>query len=80
MLKIKDNVDLKELEQFGFKDMIDEGVNYYIKQFEFEGEFRAYWIERDTRIIEIETNTRMTVVLDENIYDLIQAGLIEKGD
>lgn len=78
MLKIKDSVDLKELEKFGFKDMIDEGVNYYTKQFEFEGEFRAYWVERDTKIIEIETNTQMTVVLDETIYDLIKADLVEK--
>lgn len=58
--------------------MVNEGQNYYTKQFEFEGEFRAYWIERDSRIIEIETNTQTTVVLDKTIYDLIQSGLVIK--
>lgn len=60
MLKIKDNVDLKELEKFGF----GQGI---------------YGSEADKTV---------TICIDKNrnwnsgtdiIYDLIQAGLVEKG-
>lgn len=69
MLKIKDNVDLKELEKFGFKKDIEE----------------QYMIENWDIFVGTEKNER-ELVLDfgfnnENIsvlYDLIQAGLVEK--
>lgn len=72
MLKIKDNVDLKQLEKFGFRKVED----YYIimgryfahirigenKHIEFRDEF--YYIE-DFNMIDV-------------LFDLIQAGLVEK--
>lgn len=69
MLKIKDDVDLKELEKFGFKKDIEE----------------QYMIENWDIFVGTEKNER-ELVLDfgfnnENIsvlYDLIQAGLVEK--
>ena len=69
MLKIKDDVDLKELENFGFKK--DEENQYMIKNMDI--------------FIGTEENEK-ELVLDfgfnnENIdilYELIQAGLVEK--
>ncbi len=69
MLKIKDEVDLKELEKFGFK----------------KDEENQYMIEDINIFIGTEENKK-ELVLDfgfnnENIYvlyDLIQAGLVEK--
>ena len=58
MLKIKDNVDLKELEKFGF----EEFSNIYYSE--------ATSIDKKYRFV-------MTSNLDL-VYDLIQAGLIEK--
>ena len=85
MLKIKDNVDLKELEKFDFvyKETLDEKLyKYYINTSES---------------IEINANKKSDFYKDINlhiedeyydcytsedtfdiIYDLIQAGLVEK--
>jgi len=73
MLKIKENVDLKELEKFGFKEFPngffkksylanndDDRVCYRIKE------------DREVRI------TRLDGQLDDTLYDLIQASLVEK--
>ena len=80
MLGIKDNVDLKELEKFGFEIIntiytknIDDG-RFFIKCFE------------DTREILIENNENKFGWRLENdqlytLYDLIKADLVEKvGD
>ena len=71
MLKIKDNVDLKELEKFGAK------YNYETETYDFyDGSFYV-WI--NTREIAIE----VSFDVDENeimstLFDLIQAGFVEK--
>lgn len=65
MLKIKDNVDLKELEKFGFKFLYDKEW--------FNGKFR---INNNTRKIRIITNKSPYEI--DTLYDLIQAGLVEK--
>ena len=76
MLKIRDDVDLKELEKFGFKK-----TEYsYI---------RNYNREDYTITIEVEFNRRIYIendfydndyacLIPNVIYDLIQAGLVEK--
>ena len=75
MLKIKDDVDLKELEKFGFK---------YIKSIEcFErGGRQLYWDDRAVYYItkdrQLQINSEGDYTLDSFIYDLIQAGLVEK--
>ena len=74
MLKIKDNVDLKELEKFGFKKIrFNEFRNYYNKE---ENDI-DYFIWEDTRIIEINSNN-YDRELDNLLYDLIKADLVEK--
>lgn len=70
MLKIKDNVDLKELEKFGFKQY--EYTHLLVLRKD-EHDFAGIDI-RDRRY-EILDLCNLTYNL---IYDLIQAGLVEK--
>ena len=56
MLKIKDNVDLKELEKFGFK--------------------KESWF--DNQIVYVKSYEQYNTYFDVTLYDLIQAGLVEK--
>lgn len=68
MLKIKDNIDLKELEKFGF-ELDDEG--YFWKN------------EYNVVVLRVNINTRKLSNRGDRcgnmiFYDLIQAGLVEK--
>lgn len=77
MLKIKDNVDLKELEKFGFEEVnIDNKLRY-----EFVKNIRGtemYNIKIDNKRI-IHYNIVSTHnELSDTIYDLIEAGVVEK--
>ena len=77
-LRIKDNVDLKELEKFGILEFVDlqtgeftQYVGYVIDE---NGE-NKYVLETD------ENKIIQTGIYKEGLdilYDLIQAGLIEK--
>ena len=72
MLKIKDSVELKELEKFGFDDF---GVCY--KRYGTLGE--QYFINKRTREIKrIHPYSFREEPTEDEIYDLIQAGLVEK--
>lgn len=91
MLKIKDNVDLKELEKFGFKPKYDEDtgeIKKYVKKAQYSNCFIISF-EKDQKILgnyEIVNYWGLYIekVIKETIdllYDLIQAGLVEKiGD
>ena len=79
MLKIKNNVDLKELEKFGFIKYrsIEDGEMYYC--------ICDLFIGKDRRILQddgINPCKSIDYQLSERevyiIYDLIQAGLVEK--
>lgn len=79
MLRIKDNTDLKELERFGF---VENGVNdkTYIKQWG-DKELQAHIvISRDkTQMVYISTNEgNGWLPIDGVLFDIIQAGLVEK--
>lgn len=70
MLKIKDNVDLKELEKFGFWK--DSDINVYRK------DIMTGWINIfEDRIIDVRVGSSMAIFIDW-IYDLIKADLVEK--
>ena len=89
MLKIKDNVDLKELEKFGFK---------YVEDKSFEGDFSYCEKQIGSNVVlEVDARNRIMLadIIDKGInmtysflyifsnsldvlFDLIQAGLIEK--
>lgn len=87
MLKIKDNIDLKELEKYGFTHNGLEGYyEMYIKTYD-EGPYKI-WITivasdgcYHTRHIYIQNNyydCDYDVIVPDVIYDLIKAGLVEK--
>ena len=70
MLKIKDNIDLKQLEKFGF--IKDKNIYYYKNVF-------------SVIVLMVFDNRKMSNPKDDNgnviLYDLIRAGLVEKvGD
>lgn len=83
MLKIKDNVDLKELEKYGLEFYSDEWDGF---------KYQSYMLDDDcTQIVvldEIEGQLRGSIVNPENfaisfdafdkLYDLIKDGLVEK--
>ena len=76
MLKIKDNVDLKELEKFGFNNKYNN-VSNYEKVVDYG---ITIWVENN-HYIGIENS--MSYFFDNDIVkpyiqDLIQAGLVEK--
>ena len=93
MLKIKDDIDLKELEKFGFKNTIDDTYfktepNDDYERFETnivinpKGAF-----EKNEIIIEIldDDNSEEKCDIDigmriDTLYDLIKADLVEKID
>lgn len=81
-LRIKSDVDLKELEKYGFRfveDLLDK-TPYLFKKTYLEN-------DNDDRICyHIEVNTRKIIIsrldgdLDNTLYDLIKDGLVEKVD
>lgn len=81
MLKIKDDVNLKELEMFGFK--YDKGTKTYYKN--CKGTFNKFIVPtkddldvcKGQIIFHNESNFSTTLYLD-TLYDLIKKGLVEK--
>ena len=72
MLKIKEDVDLKELEKFGFDDF---GVCY--KKYGELGE--QYFINKGTReILRLHPYSLREKPTEDEVFDLIKAGLVEK--
>jgi hypothetical protein len=77
MLKIKDNVDLKELEKYGFKIHktkewycydVDKRTDLFVKPLTKQIIFTAYdYATKDVTNIDV-------------LYDLIKADLVEKVD
>ncbi len=91
MLKIKDNVDLKQLEKFGFKPKYDEDTGKivaYQKKCEKDVGGLLINITETTSLIRIyrafkeKVEWRINKYNDyfdiDTLYDLIQAGLVEK--
>lgn len=83
MLKIKDEIDLKELEKFGFKKANKYAYGYYFKDFDdyFRVAICKPIYEHNDREIFIDTPCELYEVIDDYthlIFDLIQAGLVEK--
>ena len=82
MLRIKGNVNLEELEKFGFrtaggvyqKDLEEEKSSSLITRI-----YMCIYLNRIDRIIRFSSHycENETVKLD-TLYDLIQAGLVEK--
>ncbi len=75
MLKIKDNVDLKELAKFGFKLNFDEEYQLTIDK----KNIRTVIVIEYERTIYVQSTGYVVEELDA-LYDLIKADLIEKVD
>lgn len=86
MLKIIDNVDLKELEKYGFEKNIAGGYELPICRCEVHGILYSEHILEVTyqKILIIVTKIKDNHLASTNtsqldiLYDLIQAGLVEK--
>ena len=77
MLKIRDNIDLKELEKFGFKKGFDD---YYIQDNNYNVIIQ---FNKENKIIRTRTtdyNFLQVRATWNIIYDLIKADLVEKVD
>lgn len=81
MLKIKDEIPLKELEKFGFEYETDEDEEYWCKYLS-DNEHKLFIYEDDRKILQGKFQLIYgfaMVDLDEKwIQDIIQAGLVEK--
>lgn len=76
MLKIKGYIDLLKLQDYGF--VIREKDNYLVKKVYLgnnNDDKNFYEINPLTRIIQL---TRLDGELDDTLYDLIKADLVEK--
>lgn len=76
-IKIVDNVDLKELEKFGFHK-VDGSLGFCSKEVKYNDfDEMDYFVNTNTRIIEINTYDGGDEPLDSTLYDLIKADLVE---
>ena len=89
MLKIKDNVDLKELEKYDFVKLENDyrGHKYSWKRYlENWIDYYEIYIAKDNRVsIYVESPNGMRYLrirnkLQDKLYDLIKDGLVEKVD
>lgn len=79
MLKIKDDIDLKELKKFGFEYVFSEPFDFCYKKVYLrnEDDDKNFYKIVDNKYREIQL-TRLDGKLDDTLYDLITAGLVEK--
>lgn len=73
MLKIRDGVDLKELEKYGFK--YSKNMHEYEIGYIFNGYIS---IEKNDRLIKPIYDENMWLNIEDIIYDLTKADLLEK--
>ena len=78
MLKIKDNVPIEELEKFGFKHRYGKCYEY-IRELNGRNAYRIYTTKTHANI-QIEVFEPMVIAqkMQDVLYDLVQAGLVEK--
>jgi len=78
MLRIKDSVDLEELEKFRFKRR-HRNCYEYIREIHGETAYRVYTTPNHSYLqIEILKPIKIAKSLQDLLYSLIKAGLVEK--
>ena len=78
MLKIKDDVDLKELEKFGFEEDELQYFYYGFTEPNPNSEIRIY-VNIETKEISTGFDSYVSPYrIHDKIFDLIKAGLVEK--
>lgn len=77
MLKIKDNINLEVLEQFGFEKINDTWA--YIRKIDRVPVYGLY-VTKKHKYLQIRCWNRCLIAgkLQTLIYDLIEAGIVEK--
>lgn len=94
MLKIKDNVDLKELKKYGFKITYDSETGEYDYCRVINKRYLVnHWFEvevdiktKELKIMSYGTasfsnsHSDIEIVIEDLLYDLIKADLVEKVD
>ena len=79
MLKIKDDADLKELEKFGFIERtLGDSNKILYKPKKTERDVIEIEVNIETRELELSQVHDLFHTHEDTLYDLIQAGLIEK--
>ena len=89
MLKIKDNVDLKELEKYGFEENSDDFYREITEKFAISYPYGVITVNKHDREIKVLYHliNHVNAILLENVailpppvglYDLIKADLVEK--
>lgn len=75
LLKIRDDVDLKELEKFGFEPRYNEITGKIVRYIKIDDRNVVKYVNND-----YNHTPYWEVILQSNdlLYDLIQAGLVEK--
>ena len=76
MLKVKDKVDLRELEEFEIRYNDDKESSYY-GCCEYYSDDISLFIN-NARVISVNPQTAKTIFDIDILYDLIRADLIEK--
>ena len=76
MLKIKDNVDLKELEKYDWTYYTDKLTSYYGCCSKADKQIN--WFINNARIISMFEKKGITARDLDTLYDLIKDGLVEK--
>lgn len=84
MLKIKDNIPLKELEKFGFERIKNERLDYYEWDCDDNRSYITIGIDRQISLISGLYGDVPEYDFDKNqldiLYDLIKADMVEKVD
>ena len=81
MLKLKDNVDLKELEKYGFKyDELNKGYKVQSSHFKSYGNAEMFIYENHNLFFNQSAYFTNEQFLIDVLYDLIKADLVEKID
>lgn len=76
MLKIKDDMDLKELKKYGFKKLKND---YFYDETGNLGGYDEIFIDAKDRIIQLGYEP-CPYFIEDCLYDLIKDGLVEKVD
>ena len=91
MLKIKDNIELKELEKYGFKENSEDYYREIVGDFAISYPYGVLVVNKKTKEIEVIYHIidGLNKIIDENIvilktpiglYDLIKNDLVENEE